>query len=246
MTNAPNDTTLEETIDKVAQHARSLHTCMRRLMWAGLPAVLLMVAVTLVNAGSHRSFSDAQFLWMGILLLPVVPLFVWMIVEQSRLRKAFRGLGDAFPSGPRDVRQIASPSSIGPLLEGTLAAATIITAWDHKDIDSATALLGALLQSVGAEDKVVLTEDQRKRLEELVLPGRGDSWFKGTGGVGGKSTVTLQTLRGVLCPAAVGALGFLGDPSSVPVLERFAGKTKNVDLRALALQSVEQIRKRLP
>jgi len=111
--------------------------------------------------------------------------------------------------------------------------------WENSEIESAAALLGALLQSLRAEDEVILTKDQRKRLHELVMPGRWDPWFMGAGGVGGKYTMVFQTLRHNLRPAAIGALGLLGDSSSIPVLERFARKTDDPDLLSDALRAAE-------
>ena len=246
MTALPYAPKLEETINEMGQRARDLQARMRTLLWAIVPLGLVGAGIALVNTISHHGLGDAEFVLMGLLALPALGALVWMVVAQGRLLKSFQGLRGSFVPGPSDVRKVASPSAIGPLLEATLAAATITSAWDHSAIDAATALLDALLQSVRPDDKVVLTEDQRNRLQELVLPGRGDFMFKGAGGVGGKTTVALQTLRGNLGPAAVRGLGVLGDLTSVPVLERFARTTRDDTLRQSALHSIEQIRTSQP
>lgn len=244
MITLPYTPKLEETIKDLGQRALDLQARMRTLMWATLPLGIVFVGVFLLNASLHQGTNNVEFILMGLAALPAIGAMVMMVVAQGRLSKAFKGLHYTSSPSLDDVRQFAPPSAIGPLLEGTLAAATITSAWDHRAIDSATALLNALLQSVRPEDQVVLTSDQRQRLQDLVLPGRGDSMLKGAGGVGGKSTVALQNLRNALCTAAVGALGVLGDLSSIPLLERFAGQTRDGDLKQSALRSVEQIRAR--
>jgi hypothetical protein len=239
-----------DAIHHVAERARALRHAFRWVVWTGVPFMITIVATTLVQilaqAFLRRQINtDMAYVCAALLLIPVLSAVGWMVVEQVRLHKAFSELRGIFVPGRRDVRQIAPPSAIGPLLEATLAEATLLGVWEDSEIEGAAELLGALLRSVRAEEEVVLTEDQRKRLHELVMPGRWDYWFTGAGGVGGKNTVVLGMLRHKLRPDAIAALAFLGNSSSIPVLERFAGKTDDPQLKQSALQSVEQIRARL-
>jgi hypothetical protein len=237
-------TSMEDVIRHLGQRALELKARMRTVKWATLPLGLMFVLVVTVDTIIHRHSDDVESLLIGLAMLPPLVALGWMVMAQERLRKAFKGL--RYPSSPNleDVRRIASPSAIGPLLEGSLAAATVISAWDHSAMDSATALLDALLKSVRLEDRVVLTADQHRCLQELVLPGRGDA-FQGAGGVGGKRTVALQNLCDRLCPTALRALGLLGDASAIPVLERFARPPRDSALQQIAVRSAAQIRERI-
>src|SRR5579872_4737377 len=137
-----------------------------------------------------------------------------------------------------DARQVASSSAIGPLLD-----ATLVSALNCFEVGPAAALLDALLRAIRAEDSVVLTGDQRIYLHELVSPGRWWTWTRAYPKACGNAMV--EGLRRELRPAAIGALGSLGDGSSVSVLEQFARTTSDPDLRHSALHSVDQIRQRL-
>src|SRR5579872_6881659 len=103
--------------------------------------------------------------------------------------------------------------------------------------------LAAERRAIRAEDSVVLTGDQRIYLHELVSPGRWWRYTRAYPKACGNAMV--EGLRRELRPAAIGALGSLGDGSSVSVLEQFARTTSDPDLRHSALHSVDQIRQRL-
>jgi len=168
----------------------------------------------------------------------------WWVVKAERFRNDFRILRGIFVPGRENAREVAPPSAIGPLLEGTIAEAAIVGMSEADGLMVATALLTALLQSLRPEDEVVLTLHQRERLHEIIMPPKKELWF-GTGGVGGKNSVAVRNLRDRLRPTVVGAMGMLGNSSSIPLLERFAATTQNSDLRASALHALELVRERV-
>ena len=235
-----------DAINRAAERAYALRLPARWMAGTAVPWIIITLATPifqlLAEAFLGRPIDHAvAFLYELPLMIPFLSVGIWWLVERSHLRKAFRELHGIFVPGHNAAWQIVPPLAIGPLLEATLAEATLISVWENDDIASVTELLGALLESIQVEDEAVLTEFQRKRLHELVMPG---CWYD-TGGVGGKNTVVLNTLRGKLRPAGIGALAVLGDSSSILVLERFARKTDDPDLRQTVLQSIEQIRERL-
>jgi len=199
----------------------------------------LVVASLVEGFLGHPIDKALPMLCVQPLVVPVLVALGWYGWEAERVKKAFRALRDIYRPGS-DPRQIASPSEIGALLTATMVEATQLGIWDEKNIASMTLLLIALMRSIRPEDGVVLSTEERKRFYEVVLPKNGFN----TAGVAGKYTVVFGNLCGKLRPSVVGALATLGDSSSVPVLAKFADRTKNTELRASALYSIEQIRER--
>ncbi|MCW3054606.1 MAG: hypothetical protein JWN14_3776 [Chthonomonadales bacterium] len=242
-----------DAINRAAACAQAMRRPAQWLAWGaalyvggtvGIVALTLLVQA-LSGQPTDKGIPLLPVLCVQPLMLPCLVVAGWYWKEAERLRSAFRELKGIFVPEQNDPRQIAPPSAIGPLLEATLAEATLLGMWQEKELASATALLDALLRSVREEDAVILTDFQRQRLHEIVITRGRDNWFLGSGGVGGKNTVIIANLRGKLRPAAITALGVLGNSSSLPTLERFAKTTQNATLRASSLLSIEQIQKRL-
>jgi hypothetical protein len=238
-----------DAIDRVLERAYAMRLPVRWMAWTGAPWIAITIATPVLHLLAEAFLGQkldlaVAYLYELPLMLPFLSMGCWWAVEQGRFRKAFPELRNVFVPGQSDARQIAPPSAIGPLLEVTLAEAGVIGIWDEKELTSVTALLDALLRSLRLEDAVALTADQRKRLHEIVMPGRREDWYLGVGGVGGKKTVVYQRVCDRLRPAAIKALGLLGDASSIRPLERFANKTRSPEMRTSALHSVTQIRER--
>jgi len=125
-----------------------------------------------------------------------------------------------------------SVAEIGPLLEVTLTAAR-----RGGFMNMPEALLVSLLSSLREADEVVLTQEQRGLLHELVI-----HQMTIRNGVEKINNIARNEVR----PAAISALALLGNRSSLPVLERFARKTRDPELRQAALHSADQIRERMP
>jgi len=205
-------------------------------------AALSLLFQVLMGQPTNEGIPLLPISCVQLLILPCLVISSRYWKEERLLRKAFRELKGIFVPGQNAPPQIATPAVIGPLLEATLAEATLLGVWQEDELASAGALLDALLQSIREEDAVILTNFQRQRLHEIVLLRGRDNWFlehvKG-------NTVALANLRGKLRPAAIAALGVLGNSSSLPILRRFAKTTQNESLRAAALHSIAQIQERL-
>lgn len=155
----------------------------------------------------------------------------WMLTVQGCATESCGKLSDLFRDEHSDTRRSLTSADIGPLLDITVAIC-------GNSLEVPTAMLGDALKAVRAEDEVNLTENQRNFLHELVTP--KFLHFKLRDG-----PPMLEKDRGKVRPAVIAALALLGNRTSIPVLERFARKTKDSVLRQSALQSVEQIRERL-
>ncbi|MCW3099647.1 MAG: hypothetical protein JWL77_5265 [Chthonomonadaceae bacterium] len=227
-------TPAEETILEAAKHARKMHTLLRGGAWVIMAiGVATVASIICYPKGFAHSPLFPWFLGATLCTLPL--LFYYVYIEQSA-GASFGKLADLLMPGQNDVRQSVSTSMIGPLLDVMMPGAI------HGGFLLALAtLLGDLLKSVRPDEGVVLTESQRNLLHELVTPKllRAD-WLKTSYG-----PWIEKDVRSVLRAPAVRGLGVLGNDASIPILERFARKTGDADLRALALQSVEQIRERL-
>ena len=228
MTNPSGKPTLqEETINAVARRARTLRTRVRVMACITLSWILVTVSSVIIA-------SPAFGRWGMLLGLLILPVFIWINVEEARARSSCRKFSDIFVTGHSDALQSVSSSAIGPLLEVTITGAI-----NGRFLQTPAALLGDLLKTVRAEEEVVLSNGQRNLLHELVIRGRWDR-IKVHYGIGMEKAVRCE-----LRPSAIRSLSWLGDRSSIPVLERFARKTDDPELRQSALQSIEQIRERL-
>ena len=223
----------EDMIHEAARRARKCKSVRRAVVLATAPIVLLIVPAGIINMGGEGA-TNTLLLWAMLLISPVLPIFVWMNVEWGRAETSYSKLNHIFLTGHSDARQSVSSSAIGSLLEVTMTDGVGLSF-----LETLAALLVDLLKSVRAEEEVVLTANQRHILHELVMPGRWD-WCQVREGPG-----IGEAERRALRTAAVHALAVLGNGSSIPVLERFARKTDDPDLRQTALQSIEQIRERL-
>lgn len=156
-------------------------------------------------------------------------MLVWMVVDQRFGLKARGKLTHLLASRQEEIRGNIRSSEIGPLLE------LILTGAIKGNFYDVPALLVSLLSSLRAEEEVVLTQEQREALHELVID---PMTIHG-------SFSTVEAIRRKVRPAAIRALALLGNRSSLPVLERFARKTHNPELRQAARQSADQIRERM-
>jgi hypothetical protein len=161
----------------------------------------------------------------------VIPVLLCVVIVIWNKQSAWRNLSVSFTTKQTTVQDSLSSSSIGPMLEVTFLGE------NARCIQPSVALLNRLLKSVDIGDAVVLTLNQRGLLHICVTQGHW-GWLPLQDGNG------LQAERCDLRPAAVSALGVLGDPTSIPILERFARKSKDPDLCASALRSTGQIRER--
>lgn len=221
----------EDIIKDVAQNARTLERSYRGQKWAYVPLGLVMVPSLIVCLTRHHGADITLILWMLFLLVPPLLAIGWMLTVQGRATEACGKLSDLFRDEHSDTRRSLTSADIGPLLDITVAIC-------GNSLEVPTAMLGDALKAVRAEDEVNLTENQRNFLHELVTP--KFLHFKLRDG-----PPMLEKDRGKVRPAVIAALALLGNRTSIPVLERFARKTKDSVLRQSALQSVEQIRERL-
>ena len=228
--------TAEETILEAARHARR----MNRYLRGGAVSIMGFGVATVVGgilSGRHGLASSPLFPWYCGVALAGLPLLFCYVYEEQSAGVSFGELSDLLAPGQGDVRQSVSAASIAPLLDTMMPGAI------HGGfLEALAALLGSLLTSVRTADGVVLTAVQRDLLHELVKRKllRWD-WLKTSYG----PWIDAPVRRELRLPA-IRSLGALGNISSVSVLERFARKTKAADLREAALQSVEQLRTRLP
>ena len=235
MTNQHCEPTLaENTIKEVALQARTLRTCIHALMWTALLCTLMMATAAIENMSRLQPVSNTLFCRLVLLALPMLPMFGWMAVERRRTNRSCSKFRDTFIDEHNDVQQGLSSSTIGPLLDVTMTGAI-----NGNFLQVPTTLLGDLLKSIRVENEVILTNDQRQLLHELVIRGHWDR-IKVRDGPG-----MDEHERCALRPSAIGALALLGNGSSISVLERFARKTDDPELQQSALLSVEQIRERL-
>ena len=221
----------EQRIGKMARRARTISTVWKGIA-VGMSSFMLILAgclMLLVHTGDHRPGGASEMFWIGLPAFSGLLLCFWVIAEQGRLGESCRSLSDRLTPGHSDFDQSVSASSIGPLLELTLTGSC-----SHVP----TAMLVDMLQSVRPEEAVVLTADQRRLLHVLVIAGTWDALTMRNG------PSLNEEERYALRPPAISALAVLGNSSSIPVLERFIQKTLDLKLRASALQSIEQIRKR--
>ena len=255
MTDQTNTPTQETAaIHDVARHARRVRFCIRALCWATMPPALVIVSAVLLSLVYHRPPGSVFLFWFLALfsLLPMFPALVCMVIEQShtfktwdrfmhllaprqgQIKRIWRGWElstDLSASNQEEIRGKMSVAEIGPLLEVTLTAAR-----RGGFLNMPAALLVSLLSSLREADEVVLTQEQRGLLHELVI-----HQMTIRNGVE-IAELALPEVR----PAAISALALLGNRSSLPVLERFARKTHDPALRQAALQSADQIRERMP
>ncbi len=226
-------TSIHETaaIHELAHQARQVRLCMRTMDWMKMPFVLMLAYALLFCQIDDRPASTGWMLSVLFSTLLTSLMFVWMYVEQRRTLKAWRKLRHILASRQEEIRGNIRFSEIGNLLEVTVTGAR-----KGSFVDVPAALLGSLLRSLRAEDEVVLTQDQRELLHELVIPRK-------TIRNGGQ---IVDIARNEVRTAATIALALLGNRSSLPVLERFARKTDDPALRKAALQSADQIRERMP
>jgi len=232
MTDQPVTPTQEAAaIHDIARHARRLRLCVRRLYWTMMPFVLMIGYITLFSLVDHRPASTIGLFLAIFAAVPMFSMFVWMIVEQQRAGKSCTTFTELLTSRQEEIKGNLSPSEIGPLLEVTMTGAI-----NGNFIEVPAALLGSLLSTCRAEDEIVLTQEQRGLLHELVI-----HHLRISDGAG-----MIESTRRKVRPAAISALALLGNRSSLPVLERFARKTDNPALRQAALHSADQIRERMP
>jgi len=235
-----------EKINRVLECARATRVPARWALltgggWLVLTLITLLIKMLVESFTGQQSDNALVFLYEAPLLIPFLGVGCWWMVEQGRLHEAFYSLRHIFVPGRQSAREIASPDVIGPLLEVILAEAGAVGTLEADVLVSPTELLKALMRSLRPEDDVILTHSQRAQLHEIVLPTLGQQFL----GNGAKNAVVIQNLRNKLRPAAVNALGVLGDSFSIPLLERFAATTQNAEMRASALHSLEQIRERV-
>lgn len=229
-----NPTLEEAAIKALARHARIQHILTQALSWTVVPGLLGMTYAVITGIVWHQHVGTDLF-WRVV--LPWGPLLsVGMCIAVDRMRK--RGVRSkfsaVFATERGDALAGVSSSAIGPLLEMLMPGAR------NRDLlPVQAALLADLLHSVRATEEVVLTEDQRNVLHELVIVGRW-TWFNLH-----DDKLLDEKERHVVRPSAIHALALFGNRSSIPVLERFARKTDDPALRQAALRSVEQIRERL-
>ncbi|MCW3099648.1 MAG: hypothetical protein JWL77_5266 [Chthonomonadaceae bacterium] len=239
-------------IKRAAKRASALCLAARWAQRTGPPWIVASAVspfvLMIVNALLKSPIDGIVLVFILPLLTPFLCAWMWMLGELNGFRKALRELSGIFEVDCDDVRHTVPLSAIGPLLE--VLSAVTIAPYDrlvYDDIASPATLLGALLQSLRPEDAVVLTNFQRKRLHEIIRTTHSvwEEWGLVENGVCGKDRVLSDTLCRQLRPNAVGALGLLGNGSSIPVLERFVKQTDDSNLRQSALEAIEQIRKRV-
>ena len=227
---------VEQMINDVAQRARRLRASFRALLWTLLPCAIILLSAPLIIPYLAPPLSTILNYWMMRPALPILPVTTWLFVEMARANGLSSKLNAIFAAEHSDARPCVSYSAIGPLLDMLMSGGL-----NFNFIQVPTVFLGDLLKSVRVEDEVVLTANQRNYLHELMIQGHWHhDWLKVYGGPRMEETVRCK-----LRPLVIGSLPVLGDLSSIPVLERFARKTNDPDLRQLALQSVEQIRERM-
>ena len=223
----------EETINEAARRTRKCRSIQRTMLFALSPCVLLIVIVMIVHP--QGPLLKALLFWGMLLISPFFPILVWMIVEGGRMSTSYSQIADTFVASQGYALQSVSSSTIGSLLEITLSGAI-----NGSVLQVPAALLSDLLKSVRAEDEVVLTTIQRRLIHELILK----EWWDWNGTIRPGPGIS-EAERSALRPSAISALAVLGNRSSISVLERFARKTENSELRESALQSIAQIRERL-
>jgi len=225
-----------------------IHAIRRPARWLSLTSVLCVVGtiaaflITLVVQAILGQTIGAlvPYLFALPLLLVVVIAGVWSSVEIGRSRRACEDLRHLLK---RAGRNGIPRSATGFLLEILMAEA--VTRPVDCDVALASAVLIPLLQSMQPEDEALFTRTHRDRLHEIVAP--GDYVYRpgGSGGVGGKHSTVSRDLYDRLRPAAVSALGAVGDSSAIPLLERLAKQVRHPGLKATTLHSLEQIRERV-
>ena len=220
----------EHTINEAAQCARTVRTSTVRLVWMVL-ALLFMSAALALSMEINPHISKHSLYWLGLPVFAIIPLCGRLFVEQVRANRMCCKLNDTFATAHGDPRQHVSSTAIGPLLDMLMS-----TEMNVKFFTLPAKMLGGLLKSV--QEEVVITKNQRNLIHKFVIQERWDRQsFNGPK----LSETELHELR----PAAIIALAIVGDDSSIIVLERFARRTGDLDLRASALQSITQIRERL-
>ena len=225
-------TSAEEMIRKVAQNTCTMRSYARGWTWA--ISLYIFAVLGYGFAVTSGLIVEDRSLTHGMLVYVFPPmLIVRMVVEYVRESRSHRILREIFRPGCSDVRQNVSSSAISPLLD--ILSSTI----DDNFFSVLIVLLKDLLKSLRAEDALILTKDQRNILHGLIMPGRQDP------GAARSTTELQETERRALRPSVVSALALLGNSSSIPVLERFARKTDDSELRQAALQSITHIRERL-
>lgn len=235
MTNRSMTADFEQALKVTARRARALHAVSQALGWSTLP-VLLTIAGSMLSSALHLTGNEHLFAWLTLAATPLFLLFLCMMIEMMRASAACRKLRSLFLVVHRPGSRLVSPAAIGPLLDMMQAVEA-----DVNFFEVPVALLGELLESAREEDHVVLSEAQRGVLHRLVIRGRWDrEWLKKR-----SEPVFEKAFDYEARPPAIHALAWLGDRSSIAVLERFAAQTGDVDLRAAALLSTEQIRRRL-
>ena len=222
----------DQTINEAARYMRVYRTFGPE--W-NVNGVLLLFAGIASPIIINQMLPERQLeYYIGILVfLPLLLIGVRLKVESIRRKRLDSQFCDIFRADYSELRRNVSSSAIASLLD------VITGPRDDNLLPTLMALLNDLLKSLKAEDTVVLTNDQRSVLHELVIQGRQDA-------IPPRSAAELgESERRSLRPSIIGALALLGNASSIPVLERFAETTVDSDLRQTALHSVEQIRERL-
>jgi len=220
----------EEAFAEVAHQARKFSRLKAAVLWAMVPLVLCVV----LNA--RKIGSEKMLDGMILLFIPPLMLFFYgLFFVFGRVGASYKQLRAAITTEPAAVLQSVSPAGIGPLLEVALSDSV-----DREFLLGSTGLLVEVLKSVREDTPVLVTSHERSLLHKIVLHGWWD-WEE----FGRAGTRIGETEYRALRSPAVRALGVLGNSASIPVLKRFARKTDDPKLRESALQSIEQIRKRL-
>ena len=202
--------------------------------WIGNVALLLYALVASLILMFHivpaRHFECLAIIFV---LIPILLIMVKTGIAWRHEAMTERKLTKLLRSDYRELRRDVSSGAIAPLL-------VVIGCQRNDDLfPTLMALLSDLLKAIQEEDALDLTKEQRQVLHKLVEPGKQDATVA-------RSAHELgEAERRELRPSIVRALAWLGNASSIPVLERFSEFTDDPELRQSALQSVEQIRARL-
>jgi hypothetical protein len=201
----------------------------------------LISTVCIAVIGAVISFSSSLYninlKYPGLTILGLFFLSgIWMMCIDTHLRIACKRIRHL------QIRKLTKGTSRNVSLPiDSLIDITYMTVSQGMGVTPIVQLLGNQLFSLSREDAVTLSPLRRKFLHvlisrnELSVPKwqRTDYHNHRTG------------IQQELLPAIVYALGFIGDRTSIPVLERFADFTDDPELRQSALNSIEQIRERL-